>query len=158
LLTTQYLDEADQLAARVVIVDAGRVIADGSPAELKSQAGTDRIEVHTRDAQSLPRAASVLSGLEGNAAETDSSTRRCSVPVGDGAGILPVAMTRLTEGGVAVEDITLRRPTLDEVFLALTGHAAEERGRRPSRRAPSGGPDLPESDSCLEFEQQGAWR
>lgn len=125
LLTTQYLDEADQLAQRIVIVDAGKVIAEGSPGELKSRVGLDRIEVHTRDAAGVHTAASVLAGLGAGKPEVDLATRRASVPAADGPRLLPMTTARLVEAGVAIEDLTLRRPTLDEVFLALTGHRAE---------------------------------
>lgn len=125
LLTTQYLDEADQLAQRIVIVDAGKVIAEGSPGELKSRVGLDRIEVHARDAAGVQTAASVLAGLGAGKPEVDLATRRASVPAADGPRLLPRTTARLVEAGVAIEDLTLRRPTLDEVFLALTGHRAE---------------------------------
>jgi ABC-2 type transport system ATP-binding protein len=139
LLSTQYLDEADQLAARIVIIDAGRVIAEGTPGELKTQAGQDRIEVHTRDAASLDQAVRVLSGLAGGVPpDVDRATRRGSVPCADGARLLPDVVTALRDAGVAIEDLTLRRPTLDEVFLALTGHrAADPTGVAPSD--PGGG-------------------
>ncbi|HUC04869.1 MAG TPA: ATP-binding cassette domain-containing protein [Acidimicrobiales bacterium] len=126
LLTTQYLDEADQLAARVVIVDEGRVIADGRPGELKRRVGSDMIELHTRDADSLHVAAGVLSRLGGQPATTDPATRRCAVAAPSGAQMLPAAVRALDDAGVTVEDISLRRPTLDEVFLALTGHSTKE--------------------------------
>jgi ABC-2 type transport system ATP-binding protein len=132
LLSTQYLDEADQLAARIVIIDGGRVIAAGTPGELKTRAGTDRIEVRTRDAHSLELAATALAGL-GARPDVDVATRRCSMATADGARLLPSAMARLGDAGVAIEDLTLRRPTLDEVFLALTGHQAgmSDRETRP---------------------------
>jgi ABC-2 type transport system ATP-binding protein len=123
LLSTQYLDEADQLAARVVIIDNGRVVAEGTPAELKSRAGSDRIEVHTRDAQQLADAASVLASMGDGEPNVDPGTRRCTVAAANGADRLSAVMARLGQQGIAVDDITLRRPTLDEVFLALTGHA-----------------------------------
>ncbi|MDQ2724908.1 MAG: ATP-binding cassette domain-containing protein [Actinomycetota bacterium] len=123
VLSTQYLDEADHLAARIVIIDAGRVIAAGTPRELKSRAGTDRIEVHTRDSHNLDLATAVLAGL-GDQPDVDVATRRCSLATTDGARLLPVALARLSDAGVDIEDLTLRRPTLDEVFLALTGHQA----------------------------------
>jgi ABC-2 type transport system ATP-binding protein len=126
ILTTQYLDEADQLAAHIVIVDQGRVIAQGTPGELKSRVGADMIELHTRDDDSLLRAASVLSSLDGQQAVTDAATRRCSVAAPSGARLLPAAVRALDEAGVAVEDISLRRPTLDEVFLALTGRTTSD--------------------------------
>ncbi|MGI8752780.1 MAG: ATP-binding cassette domain-containing protein [Acidimicrobiales bacterium] len=141
VLSTQYLEEADQLAARIVIIDAGRVIADGTPGELKSRAGTDRIEVHTRDDHNLELATAALSGL-GAPPDVDRATRRCSLPTTNGAELLPVAMARLSEAGVVVEDLTLRRPTLDEVFLVLTGHQAGS--SRPERADAPSTTDLPQ--------------
>ena len=123
LLTTQYLDEADHLAAYIVIIDEGRVIAQGTPDELKSRAGSDRIELHTRERSGLTRAVEILTALGTSAPSCDPATRRCSVAAPDGAELLPAVVRALDEAGIAVEDITLRRPTLDEVFLALTGHA-----------------------------------
>jgi ABC-2 type transport system ATP-binding protein len=128
LLTTQYLDEADRLAGRVVIIDRGRVIADGSPAELKSQAGRDVIEMHTRERSDLNPAARALRRVGGSDEEPriDPTTRRVSISVDDGADRLLQAVRALDDEGVKVEDIALRRPTLDEVFLALTGQSLEE--------------------------------
>ncbi len=121
LLTTQYLDEADRLAAHIVIIDEGRVIAEGTPDDLKSRAGADMVELHTPDVATLQRAAAVLGSLGGGEPSTDPSTRRCSIAAPGGARLLPVVVRALDDAGVPVEDITLRRPTLDEVFLALTG-------------------------------------
>jgi len=123
LLTTQYLDEADQLAADIVIIDHGTVIAAGTPAELKSLAGDDVIEVHVRDAEALPDVAAVLSGT-GRDPRVDRATRRVSVPVDDGTRRLMEAMRALDHVGAGIEDISLRRPTLDEVFLTFTGKPA----------------------------------
>jgi ABC-2 type transport system ATP-binding protein len=128
LLTTQYLDEADQLAADIVIIDHGRVIAAGTPAELKTLAGDDVIEAHVRDAESLSSVAAVLSTV-GRDPRTDLAAHRVSVAVDDGTRRLMEAMRALDHGGVAVEDISLRRPTLDEVFLILTGASADSAGR-----------------------------
>jgi ABC-2 type transport system ATP-binding protein len=124
LLTTQYLDEADHLAAYVVIVDGGRVIAQGTPDELKSRVGADRVELHTADVATMRRAAEVLGALDVAEPATDPATRRCSIAAPGGSKLLPVVVRALDDAEVAVEDISLRRPTLDEVFLALTGHAA----------------------------------
>jgi ABC-2 type transport system ATP-binding protein len=124
LLTTQYLDEADHLAASIVIVDEGRVIAQGTPSELKSRIGTDVVELHTADLGDLARAADVLRALDLGEPTTDVVTRRCSIPAPAGAKQLPSVVRALDEAGIAVEDLGLRRPTLDEVFLALTGRAA----------------------------------
>jgi ABC-2 type transport system ATP-binding protein len=124
LLTTQYLDEADQLAADIVIIDHGKVIAAGTPAELKTLAGDDVIEVHVRDAEALSDVAAVLSTV-GRDPRADLATHRVFVAVDDGAHRLVEAMRALDHIGVAVEDISLRRPTLDEVFLTLTGKSAD---------------------------------
>jgi ABC-2 type transport system ATP-binding protein len=121
LLTTQYLDEADQLAARIVIVDRGRVIAEGTPAELKARAGRDVIEVHTRDAGDLLAAAAALRGVGRAEPVVDTATRRVSVAVDAATEPLVASALALKQAGVAVDDLGLRRPTLDEVFLALTG-------------------------------------
>jgi ABC-2 type transport system ATP-binding protein len=120
LLTTQYLDEADHLAAYIVIIDGGRVIAQGTPGELKSRVGADMVELHTADVATMERAAAVLGALGVGEPQTDAATRRCSLAAPGGAKLLPVVVRALDEAGVAVEDIALRRPTLDEVFLALT--------------------------------------
>jgi len=128
LLTTQYLDEADQLAADIVIIDHGTVIAAGTPAELKTLAGDDVIEVHVRDAEALPDAATVLS-TTGRDPRVDRATRRVSVAVDDGARQLMEAMRALDHAGAVVEDISLRRPTLDEVFLTLTAKPADTAGQ-----------------------------
>jgi len=124
LLSTQYLDEADQLAARIVIVDKGRVVADGSPGELKSQVGTDRIEVHVHRAADLDPAVAVLARFGSAPVEIERATRRATLPCADGPTALAAVTGGLVEAGVAIDDVTLRRPTLDEVFLALTGAPA----------------------------------
>ena len=124
LLTTQYLDEADHLAAHIVIVDGGRVIAQGTPGELKSRVGADMVELHTADVPTMQRAAAVLGGLGLGEPAVDAATRRCSLPVTEGARLLPVIVRALDDAAVPLEDVALRRPTLDEVFLALTGRAA----------------------------------
>jgi ABC-2 type transport system ATP-binding protein len=121
LLTTQYLDEADHLAALVVIIDEGRVIAQGTPDELKSRVGADVIELHTADVPALQQAAAVLASLGAAEPVTDPSTRQASIAAPEGAKLLPVVVRALDDAAVEVEDISLRRPTLDEVFLALTG-------------------------------------
>ena len=131
LLTTQYLDEADHLAAHIVIIDGGRVIAQGSPSELKSRVGTDVVELHTADLPTLERAAEALAGLGAGQPVIDHVTRRCSIPAVHGAQLLPAVLRALDHAGIHVDDIGLRRPTLDEVFLALTGRAAGTSSEEP---------------------------
>jgi len=124
LLTTQYLDEADRLASDIVIIDHGKVIAAGTPAELKTRAGDDMIEVHVHDADDLPAVSSVLAKI-GYGPRVDVPTRRAFVSADNGSARLMEALRVLDQQGITVEDISLRRPTLDEVFLALTGKPAQ---------------------------------
>jgi ABC-2 type transport system ATP-binding protein len=123
LLTTQYLDEADRLAGRIVIIDHGRTVAAGTPSELKQRAGRNVIEVHVRDRGDLAAVADALASLDHGEAQVEEATRRVSVAVEAGTDRLRDALRSLDTAGVAVDDVSLRRPTLDEVFLALTGQA-----------------------------------
>lgn len=125
LLTTQYLEEADQLARDVVIIDHGRVIASGTPDELKSLAGNDVIEVRPRQATDLEAVKAVLAGVAAEDPRIDHDTQRVTAPVAGGANELTTVVSQLGERGLAYDDIGLRRPTLDEVFLKLTGQPAE---------------------------------
>jgi ABC-type multidrug transport system ATPase subunit len=125
LLTTQYLEEADQLARDIVIVDHGKVIAAGTPDQLKGMGGRDVIEIHPRSRDDLPAVTEVLSAVSDEAPRTDPDTSRVSVPVAGGSSELATVVRLLDERGLHVDDIGLRRPTLDEVFLALTGQPAE---------------------------------
>jgi len=126
LLTTQYLDEADHLASHIVIIDHGRAVAAGTPSELKQRAGRSVIEVHVRDRQELWKVATALSGLDHGEPQIEESTRRVSIAVEAGADRLKEALGSLDGVGVTIEDVSLRPPKLDEVFLALTGQALEE--------------------------------
>lgn len=123
LLTTQYLEEADQLARDVVIVDHGKVIASGTPDELKGKAGRDVIEVRPRHGSDLAKVTELLAGVAAEPPRTDDDMQRVSAPVDGGAPELAAVVRLLDEHGLAVDDIGLRRPTLDEVFLALTGQS-----------------------------------
>jgi ABC-2 type transport system ATP-binding protein len=125
LLTTQYLDEADHLAGRIVIIDHGRVVAAGTPTELKQRAGRNVIEVHVRDRADLATVAAALAALDHGRPQVQEATRRVSVAVEAGSDRLRDALRSLDAAGVAVDDISLRPPTLDEVFLALTGQPIE---------------------------------
>ena len=126
LLTTQYLDEADHLASRIVIIDHGRAVAAGTPGELKQRAGRNVIEVHVRDQADLPRVAAALGAVDHGEAQVEEATRRVSVAVEAGTDRLRQALGSLDAAGASVDDIALRPPTLDEVFLALTGQALEQ--------------------------------
>ncbi|GGK19267.1 daunorubicin resistance protein DrrA family ABC transporter ATP-binding protein [Pilimelia terevasa] len=122
LLTTQYLDEADRLADDIVVIDHGRVIATGTPAELKARTGAQTLSVRPADAAHLPTVAAALAALDHAAPET--SGDQVSVRVAD-ADVLPHLVRRLDADGVAVAELSLRNPSLDEVFLSLTGRPAE---------------------------------
>ena len=121
LLTTQYLEEADQLASDVVVIDHGAVIAHGTPTELKQRLAGDVLDV-TVDGEVLDRVVGLLDGVGSERPTVDRGTRRVSLPVDGGAGSLVEAVRRLDDQGIKVIDITLRRPSLDDVFFALTGH------------------------------------
>ncbi|KOG91788.1 daunorubicin resistance protein DrrA family ABC transporter ATP-binding protein [Streptomyces varsoviensis] len=124
LLTTQYLEEADQLADRISLLDAGRVAAEGTPDELKARIGGDRVDVVVRHADQLDAAAAVVTAAVGADATTDPDGRRTGAPVADRVAALTETLRALGAAGIEVEDIALRRPTLDEVFLRLTGAGA----------------------------------
>jgi ABC-2 type transport system ATP-binding protein len=132
LLTTQYLDEADRLADRIAVVDSGRVIAEGTSAELKSRVGGERLEVTVAEPGELDAATRVLgvyakdgAGGDGGV-RVDADRRHVGAAVEGGARLLAAVVRDLDTAGIEVEDLGLRRPTLDDVFLALTGRAAEE--------------------------------
>jgi ABC-2 type transport system ATP-binding protein len=126
LMTTQYLEEADQLADHIVIVDHGQAIATGTPAELKARAGLDMVEIRVRSTSDLGMASSLLAPLGTEAPRLDAPARRVAVPVVNGTDRLADAVRLLAEHDVALDDIGLRRPTLDEVFLTLTGRPVED--------------------------------
>ena len=123
LLTTQYLEEADQLADDIVVIDHGRVIAHGTAEQLKDQIGGDRLELTLRDAAQADAAAQALQSVGHGRPAVDDV--RISIAVSGGSTVLIDAVRALDAGGVGIADLTLRRPTLDDVFLSLTGHTAE---------------------------------
>jgi ABC-2 type transport system ATP-binding protein len=121
LLTTQYLDEADQLASKVTVIGAGRVVAEGTPDELKSLVGGDRIDVTLREAGDLVRAAAVLQTQLGAGVRLDHDGLALSLQVTDRLVALTQLVRALEQEDITAEDIAVRRPTLDEAFLHLTG-------------------------------------
>lgn len=134
LLTTQYLEEADQLAHRIVVIDKGVVIANGTSNELKSQVGGDRLEIVVSDASKLGEASAALARLASGEILSTEVSRSVLAPISGGSALLPEAIRALDAAGVAFDDIALRRPTLDDVFLALTGHVAEEEAEQSPKR------------------------
>ncbi|MEQ4724109.1 ATP-binding cassette domain-containing protein [Nonomuraea sp. B19D2] len=127
LLTTQYLEEADQLADRISVIDSGRVVAEGTPDELKSKLGGDRLDVVIHDPARLDEAAAIAGRVASGPAEVDRDTRHVSAPVDERVQALTEVLTALAATGIAVEDVALRRPTLDEVFLNLTNRRGDAR-------------------------------
>ncbi|NEY32823.1 ATP-binding cassette domain-containing protein [Streptomyces sp. PRKS01-65] len=122
LLTTQYLEEADKLASRITVIDRGRAIADDTPDGLKDRVGGDRVEVVLAERGDLPRAVKVVARVCEGEPETDEGELRVHAPVTDRVAALTEVARTLQDEGVGVEDIGLRRPSLDDVFLRLTGH------------------------------------
>jgi ABC-2 type transport system ATP-binding protein len=137
LLTTQYMEEADRLADDIVVLDRGKAIARGTPDELKRHIGGERLEVSVVDRAELPGVASILKALGTGEPLVDTESRQVAVPVTGGVRALTEAVRQLDAADVQVADIGVRRPTLDDVFLQLTGHAAadepapaEDKGRK----------------------------
>jgi ABC-2 type transport system ATP-binding protein len=137
LLTTQYLDEADELADRIVVVDHGRVIAGGTAAELKAQTGGARLEVTLSEAD--PAAAGALEPLIAGALHVSHDGRRLRAPVLSAVGLATTVVRALDDAGVTVDDVEVHQPSLDDVFFALTGHptgAEEDSGAAPEPAQP----------------------
>jgi ABC-2 type transport system ATP-binding protein len=125
LLTTQYLEEADQLASQIVVIDHGRILADGTPEQLKAQVGGGRLQLRLDSPATASRAAELVAHLGSGPPQVDAQAGEVTVPVTDGVAVLPGVVRRLDAAGLALSDLALRRPTLDDVFLTLTGQATQ---------------------------------
>jgi ABC-2 type transport system ATP-binding protein len=132
LLTTQYMEEAERLAHRIVVIDTGKVIAEGTAGELKDRMGGDVLVARVAARDDLHRASALLAPLGEGPPHVDPDQQRVSVPARDGTTVLIAAGQRLAEAGIALDDLGIRRPSLDDVFLALTGNAGRP-GEEPAR-------------------------
>jgi ABC-2 type transport system ATP-binding protein len=139
LLTTQYLEEADRLAKNVAVIDQGRIIAEGPPDKLKSHVGGEVLELTVRSRSRTNAAAKAVAAVASGEPQIDLESGRISVPVTGGAAVLTEAVRALDGARIAIADLALRRPTLDDVFLALTGHGAESNGSDEDTKPPAGG-------------------
>jgi len=133
LLTTQYLDEADRLAGQIAVIDQGLVIAEGTPTELKAQVGGERLEIHLCDSQRGDEAVAALASIASDRPFLEDGSVR--VPVAERRGTIADAVRRLDDAGIAIDDISVSTPTLDDVFLNLTGRAAESEAEEAAVQA-----------------------
>jgi len=139
LLTTQYIEEADRAAGTVVIIDHGKVIASGTPGQLKTRAGGDRLDLQAAPGHDLRQLAAALAPLAADDPAVDETAGRVILPVADGAAILPEVATRLAAAGLHVAALALRRPTLEEAFLSYTGQPAAGPPAEPAEPAHAAG-------------------
>ncbi|MGH2767954.1 MAG: ATP-binding cassette domain-containing protein, partial [Actinomycetota bacterium] len=137
LLTTQYLEEADRLSTSIAVIDHGRIVAQGTPGELKAKVGGEILELHLARPPDVEAAAGALQAIAGEKAQADPASGRVTIPLRRDGSILPEVVRRLDQAGVEIADLAVRRPTLDDVFMTLTGRGAEEsppQPEHPSRR------------------------
>lgn len=125
LLTTQYLEEADQLADKIVVINRGRIIAAGTPTQLKTQVGADRLQLRLATPATAARAAELVAELGSAPPQVDAAADVVRLPLAAGVPVVPEVVRRLDAAGLTLADLAVRRPTLDEVFLTLTGHPAQ---------------------------------
>jgi ABC-2 type transport system ATP-binding protein len=142
LLTTQYLEEADRLAHRIVIIDRGSIIAGGTADQLKAELGGDVIELRVGHPGDVNKAADALGTLAAGGLLVDRARQRITLPAPNGAATLAAALARLQDASLTIDDIGIRRPSLDEVFLALTGHAADNGHLSAGHDGPNSDPSL----------------
>ncbi|CAM5491187.1 putative Daunorubicin/doxorubicin resistance ATP-binding protein DrrA [Streptomyces afghaniensis 772] [Streptomyces afghaniensis] len=135
LLTTQYLEEADHLAHDIAVVNHGKVIAKGTSDQLKARTGGERVEVVVHEREHIPAAAEVLAGFGKGDTTVEEHMRKLTAPVTGGAKLLAEVIRELDTRGIEIDDIGLRRPTLDDVFLSLTGHVAEAKNEENDEEA-----------------------
>ncbi|MFF5369349.1 ATP-binding cassette domain-containing protein [Streptomyces sp. NPDC013187] len=135
LLTTQYLEEADHLAHDIAVVDHGKVIAQGTSDQLKARTGGERVEVVVHQREHIQSAAEVLAGFGKGETTVEEHMRKLTAPVTGGAKLLAEVIRELDTRGIEIDDIGLRRPTLDDVFLSLTGHVAEAKDQENEKEA-----------------------
>ena len=147
LLTTQYMEEADQLCDDIVVIDRGRKIAQGTADQLKTQLGGERVEIVVEHVTDIPAAQEVLESLSVGEVQVNEQTRRLTAAVTGGAALLTEALRKLDAAHVSLQDVGLRRPTLDDVFLTLTGHVAEEDPEDPANQTPA---DVPSEAATRE--------
>ncbi|MGP3954150.1 ATP-binding cassette domain-containing protein [Streptomyces sp. 7N604] len=140
LLTTQYLEEADRLAHDICVIDHGKVIARGTSDQLKAQTGGERVEVVVHDPEHLATTTDILRGFGKGETSVETHTRKVTVPVTGGAKLLAEVIRELDTRGIEIDDIGLRRPTLDDVFISLTGHAAEAQDEAEAEAGAKAGP------------------
>jgi ABC-2 type transport system ATP-binding protein len=135
LLTTQYMEEAEYLANYIVVINKGKLISEGTADQLKEQAGGATLDVHVAHPRDITRAGTLLADISRDKPRIDPEQRLISIPAGEGIGLLLDSGRRLQDAGIAVDDLGIRRPMLDEVFLSLTGTETPDHAESPKAKA-----------------------